>query len=71
MELKLDEQKLVADFRHLPEEGKTELLAVAASLRKKYQQGSAEEPEKTEHQCSIDKQPEKRPEAAKEPIFTE
>ncbi len=71
MELNLDEQKLVADFRHLPEEGKTELLGLVASLSKKYQQRFSEEPEKTDHQCSIDKPQEKRPEAAKEPIFTE
>ncbi|KAF0221389.1 MAG: hypothetical protein FD174_527 [Geobacteraceae bacterium] len=71
MDLKLDEQKLVADFRLLPEEGQKELLDLASSLRKKYQECATEEPIRTENQCSLDKGPEKRPEAAKEPIFTE
>jgi hypothetical protein len=71
MDLKLDEQTLLADFRHLPAEGKKELQDYAAFLVKKYQDLPAEESARPENQCSIGKGPEKRPEAAKEPIFTE
>ncbi len=71
MDLKLDEQTLLANFRHLPAEGKKEFLDYAASLVKKYSGQPAEPGEQPANQCSLDKQPEKRPEAAKEPIFTE
>jgi hypothetical protein len=71
MDLKLDEQLLVAEFRRLDPAGKKELLDYAAFLVKKYRSGSAEEPAQSENQCRLDDEPEKRPEAAKEPIFTE
>ncbi len=71
MDLKLDEQTLLANFRHLPAEGKNEFLDYAAFLVKKYSGQPAEPGEQPANQCSLDKQPEKRPEAAKEPIFTE
>ncbi len=71
MDLKLDEQTLLANFRHLPAEGKKEFLDYAAFLVKKYSGQAAEPGEQPANQCSLDKQPEKRPEAAKEPIFTE
>ena len=71
MDLKLDEQMLVANLRQLPEEGQKELKDYAASLVRKYRDAAPEKTEQPENQCSLDKQPEKRPEAAKEPIFTE
>ncbi len=71
MDLKLDEQTLLANFRHLPAEGKKEFLDYAAFLVNKYSGQPAESGEQPANQCSLDKQPEKRPEAAKEPIFTE
>ncbi len=72
MDLKLDEQTLVANYRRLPAEGKKEFLDFAAFLVKKYSGQSAEPGEQQPaNQCSLDKQPGKRPEAAKEPIFTE
>lgn len=71
MDLKLDEQTLLANFRHLPAEGKKEFLDYAAFLVKKYSGQAAEAVSQPANQCSLDKQPEKRPEAAKEPIFTE
>jgi len=71
MDLKLDEQLLVADFRRLGPEGKKELLDYAAFLIKKQHAGSPAEKETAENQCSLEPKPEERPEAAKEPIFTE
>ncbi len=71
MDLKLDEQLLVAEFRRLGPEGRKELLDYAACLARKQQ---SDVPEGTGHagnQCSLDARPEERPEAAKEPIFTE
>jgi hypothetical protein len=71
MELKLDEQMLLADFRRLAPAGKKELLDYAAFLVKKFHSHRTEEQSKTENQCRLDAQPEERPEAVKEPIFTE
>ena len=70
MDLKHDEQKLVDDFRSLTSEGKAELIDYAAFLLRKYRASAAEEAASGENQCPLDK-PEERPEAAKEPIFTE
>ncbi len=71
MDLKLDEQLLVADFRRLDPEGKKELLDYAAFLLKKKRMGTAAEPAKAENQCGLDARAEERPEAVKEPVFTE
>jgi hypothetical protein len=71
MDLKLDEQILVTDFRRLDQGGKKELLDYAAFLAKKQRSGTANEGAKAENQCSLDPKAEERPEAAKEPIFTE
>ena len=71
MDLKHDEQKLLADFRRLTIEGKAELLDYAAFLLKKYPEPVPGEPTSTVNQCPMDKQKEERPEAVKEPIFTE
>lgn len=70
MDLKLDEQLLVANFRQLGPDGRSELLNYAALLVKKERAGGAEEAPKAENQCRLDAE-EERPEAAKEPIFTE
>lgn len=71
MELKLDEQKLLAEFRRLNPEGKTELLDYAVFLVKKYHEMPPEEHSSPDNQCPVQKQEEERPEAVKEPIFTE
>ena len=70
MDLKLDEQKLLADFCRLSPEGKKELLDFAAFLVRKYQQSSDAATPHAENQCKLSSE-ESRPEAAKEPIFTE
>jgi hypothetical protein len=71
MELKLDEQTLLANYRHLPPDGKKEFLDYAAFLVKKYSGQAGEPGVHPDNQCSLDEQPGKRPETAKEPIFTE
>jgi len=71
MDLKLDEQMLLTEFRHLHAEGKAELLDYAAFLVKKYEVLPSEELSSPDNQCPVRKQDEKRPEAVKEPIFTE
>ncbi len=71
MDLTLDEHKLLADFHRLCPDGKKELLDYASFLVGKYQQGEAAPAAKAGNQCSLEKQEEARPEAAKEPIFTE
>jgi len=71
MDLKLDEQKLLVDFRRLNPEGKAELLNYAAFLMKKFQEPAPEEISTPDNQCPVRKQEKKRPEVAKEPIFTE
>ncbi|HTG81734.1 MAG TPA: hypothetical protein VL949_07295 [Geobacteraceae bacterium] len=71
MELKLDEQLLLADFRRLSPEGKKELLDYAAFLVKKFRPRTAEEQPTPGNQCRLDDQHEERPETAKEPLFTE
>ena len=70
MDLKLDEQLLVADFRRLDPAGKRELLDYAAFLVKKERTEGAGAAAQAEGQCGLDGR-EERPEAAKEPIFTE
>jgi hypothetical protein len=71
MDLKIDEQKLLIDFRRLHSEGKAELLDYAAFLVKKYHDMAPEESSPPDNQCPVRKQDEERPEAVKEPIFTE
>jgi hypothetical protein len=71
MDLKLDEQRLLTEFRRLHGEGKAELLDYAVFLVKKYANLSSEELSSSDNQCPIRKQEEERPEAVKEPIFTE
>lgn len=72
MTLQMDEQKLLADFRNLAPDAQKELLDYVTFLVKKQRSAQEREPERagSDCQCSL-KQPEKRPETAKEPIFTE
>jgi hypothetical protein len=71
MDLKLDEQLLVAEFRRLDPAGKRELMDHAAMLVKKYRGEGEEQSVESAHQCRLDPPDEERPEAVKEPIFTE
>jgi hypothetical protein len=71
MEAKLDEQLLVADFRRLDPAGKKELLDYAAFLLKKSRSSASEDTASPANQCRLSEQTEERPEAVKEPIFTE
>lgn len=65
MDLTLEEQQLIADFRRLDGESRSALVAQARQLsRSVVEQGG--EPS----QCTL-KKTESRPEAAREPIFTE
>ena len=69
MDLTLDEQRLIAEFRKLAPSEKEELLAYAASLaRKAEDQTNSNQSSAT--QCKI-KQAEEHPEAEKSPFFTE
>ncbi len=69
MDYKLDEQRLVNDFRRLPLAGQEELLEFAGSLLNKYRDQRGDEHPAT-GQCKLERA-EARPEAAKEPVFTE
>jgi len=71
MDLKLDEQMLLNEFRRLHSAGQAELLDYAAFLVKKYRDITPDESSQPDNQCPIRKQDEERPEAVKEPIFTE
>lgn len=71
MDLKLDEQRLLSDFRHLAPAGQQELLDYAAFLVKKSRNPEEGEPEAPDNQCPLEREPQERPEAAREPIFTE
>lgn len=70
MDLTLDEHKLIAEFRRLGPAGKKDLLAYAAILLKKGEPAAAPDDVTPQDRCPLD-QKEGRPEAAKEPIFTE
>jgi hypothetical protein len=65
MELTLEEQQLIADFRRLDVESRRALVAQARQLRR-----SVDEQEAEPTQCSL-KKTETRPETSREPIFTE
>ena len=70
MNLTLDEQKLLADFRRLTPLGRKELLEYAVFLARKAATSSAE-PDTTATQCRLEPAHDARPESVKEPIFTE
>lgn len=71
MDLNIDEQKLLAEYRRLNPKGKAELQDYVAFLIKKYQKSAPEEVPTTDNQCPVRKQEKDRSVAAKEPIFTE
>jgi len=71
MDLTVQEQQLLADFRRLPTEAQRELMDQLTTLKRKHQAGEESPQAQPTNQCRLAGQPEKRPEAAKEPIFTE
>ena len=70
MDLTLDEQHLIANFRKLTPSGKDEMLAYADSLVRRAGIEAQEGTTPPANQCSI-KNREEHPEAQKVPIFTE
>ncbi|NVN90012.1 MAG: hypothetical protein HXX11_05345 [Desulfuromonadales bacterium] len=70
MDLSVDEQRLIAEFRKLTPSGKDELLAAAASLLRGVGGESCGEDGSVSNQCKV-KTRESLPEAEKTPIFTE
>ncbi len=71
MDLTLDEHKLVAEFRRLSPAGKRELLDFVSLLQKRQDAAApGEEDAAPQDRCTLERK-EERPEAAKEPIFTE
>ncbi|HEX5772848.1 MAG TPA: hypothetical protein VFY07_00890 [Geomobilimonas sp.] len=70
MDLNLEEQKLLADYRQLDGGGRQELLRLASLLVKKSHVLGVDEPAPAGNQCNLPSR-EKRPETDKEPIFTE
>lgn len=70
MELSLDEQRLIAEFRRLNHEGQQELLDFASLLQKGKGKAAPGDDSSTRNSCTINRK-EERPETAKEPIFTE
>lgn len=70
MDLNLEEQKLLADFRRLDDTGRQELLRLASLLVNKSHVLGLEESAPASNQCNLPSR-EKRPETNKEPIFTE
>jgi hypothetical protein len=68
MDLTLDEQRLIAEYRRLTPAGRDDLLAYASTL---VRQASGEKEDGTAMgQCGL-KSAEPHPEADKTPIFTE
>lgn len=72
MDLKVDEQILLANFRRLPTSRQKELLDFATLLVRKSLEPEPErgETRQTAGSCELQR-PAERPETAKEPIFTE
>lgn len=70
MDLTLDEQHLIAEFRKLPPPGRDELLAYATSLVRRAGAEVQNEGAPPANQCTL-KSREEHPEAQKTPIFTE
>lgn len=71
MELTIRERQLLADFRQLSPAEQDELLQKVSRIKKYSSEkvnGSADQPP---NRCQIAAKPDKRPEVASEPIFTE
>ena len=70
MELTIDEQRLVAEFRKLSPAGRDELLAAVAALVRRDVSEDSDGNGSASNQCPV-KSRESLPEAEKTPIFTE
>ena len=70
MELTIDEQRLIAEFRKLTPDGRDELLAAAAEIVRRNVVEDSDENGSSSNQCPV-KSRESLPEAEKTPIFTE
>ncbi len=70
MELSLDEQRLIAEFRRLNQEERQELLDFASLLQKGKGKEASGDDSSPRNSCTLDRKAD-RPETAKEPIFTE
>jgi len=68
MDLTLDEQRLIAEYRRLAPAGRDDLLAYAAALVR--QAGTEKDGDTATDQCRL-KSAEPHPEAEKTPISTE
>ena len=68
MDLTLDEQRLIAEYRRLTPAGRDDLLAHASTLVRLA--GGEKENDIATDQCRL-KSVEERPEAVKTPVFTE
>ena len=71
MELTIQERQLVTDFRQIPPEGQHELMELLTAVKKKYRNSETTEAPQPANQCRLPDQPEKRPEADSDPVFTE
>ena len=70
MDLTLDEHRLISEFRRLSPAGKQELLDFASLLQKRQGDATTDDASASRNSCTLDRK-EERPEAAKEPLFTE
>lgn len=70
MDLNLEEQKLLADFRKLDSDCREELVKHASQLVKKSLLRAADDSVQAENQCGLPRR-EQRPETDKEEIITE
>jgi hypothetical protein len=70
MDLSIDEQRLIAEFRKLAPSGRDELLAAAAALVRRAGSEGSDGEGSVSNQCKV-KTRETLPEAEKTPIFTE
>jgi hypothetical protein len=70
MDLSIDEQRLIAEFRKLAPSGRDDLLAAAAALVRRAGNDGSDEAGGVSNQCKV-KARETLPEAEKTPIFTE
>lgn len=70
MDLSIDEQCLIAEFRKLSPAGREDMLAYAASLLRRTGAEASHDSGSASDQCRL-KVAEPRPETEKGPIFTE
>lgn len=70
MDLTLDEQRLIAEYRRLTATGRDDLLAYASSLVRQAGTEKSGDNDTATNQCRL-KSAEPHPEAEKTPFFTE